>query len=664
MFESSPLEMSIKKTKQTIKTMEEKLLNNEYSGKEKHKRQFALKKQREKLQELSSQRVLPIELSDVLVNNEKLKTKAGNVDYSRLTDSENFIKDPFKVAAAYAKQAERRINMEPAFKEMNRYIGSADIDTKTAAYIQRYGRHMMGYQQGLDRWVNNISDSVVNAIPGVDVQNSGTKAIGAVRNNAYRANLQMNPATAIRNLTQGTNTVAVIGFKAHARGTIQLLREMVGDAKGSSKMFTEMRDVAGIFDDTFHQHGEVKMVKKFMDKVDKAGWAMFTFTEKINRGSAYLGARAKYLDTHPGDIQGAIKYASRVVSDTQFHFNDMELPPILRSKTGRGIAQYQSFNIKQAEFLLDMFGGGAKELKQLANGEIKMSDMVHAAQALRWSAANLAVTGMAAGLLGYKFQDAIPNPMDPRNFGSPMMQLMMGDNKTKDGIEDVIFGTTKNKFYDYVDADGNKVSKETYDADPELYSVEEIRDPIELRKRALENFVTDTIPGVAVPWYTQGKKTLTSLETSDRGYAETQGGTLTYMTDERDSLGKIKGAVLGESTTRESQEFYKDKKYLSKNDSDAVKEAPKDMQRQYYDFFRAADKITGRKQANEEINRLYETGQVERARDKAAEFNGKVDAKMDDFYSKYEYIDPDLEEKLKKSVYITITKRGEASRMR
>lgn len=572
---------------------------------------------------------IPFELKEIVTDKFNPKTKAGSLDYSRLKNDDTFIKDPIKVALAYARQAERRINLQPVFKNMNNIIKSGDVDQHTAKYIENYGRYLKGDQPTIDKWIDDVT------------RGTGTKALRGVRSAAYRANLQMNVGTALRNLTQATNTTAEIGATRTIQGTLKTIGMLTDAAKGDTRKIDELNDM-GVFDDVFHTDGEVKIVGKFLQKFDKAGWAMFQATEKLNRGTAYFGAKAKYLAKHPGEEEAAKKFAADTVAKTQFHFNEMDQPPILRSQAARTAFQYQSFNIKQAEYLADMLGGSAKEIKQFFKGDPKGAE--NTIKALRWTGANLAMVGALGSLMGVKFEEMIPNPLDQRNYGSPAVQLLFGDGKGGAGLFDVVTGRQ--------------------DANQKIYDEngEEVTDPVAIRANKAASFLQKTLPAVTVPWGTQAKKTSEGLETVDKGYSQTDSGNIRFQVGQNDD-NRLQAGIFGQYTLPEAQQFYKEGgKNLSPQSSDKVKGALPEERDQYYTFYSAAGNITGRQKANKEITSLFQNGEPEKARRKAAEFNAKVDEKMAKYYSQYPDMDDDLLDELNSNLYIRLTERGEKQR--
>jgi hypothetical protein len=606
-------------------------------------KQWQKDKVQTRIDQMNEKKNTPIELQEIINKKFSAKTKAGNIDNARLSDDDAFIKDPIKVALAYAKQAERRLHLQPVFEEMKKTLDNGDLDEKTADYITNYGKYLKGDQAQVDKWIDSVSMGV------------GTKAMGATRNAAYRANLQMNLGTALRNLTQATNTMAEIGPVATTNGALKTVKMLKDMAKGDMRMMNELNDM-GVLDDVFHNDGDIKVVGKFMKKFDSVGWAMFQATEKLNRGSAYFGAKAQYMKKYPRATEEMAKqHAADVVGKTQFHFNELDTPPLLRSTTAKTALQYQSFNIKQGEYLVDMFGGSAKELKAaLKSGKVSPKDLENTIKAMRWVGANIAVTAALGHVMGVKFEEMIPNPLDQRNYGSPAVQLLFGDGKGGQGLFQVATGATDSM---------NKPMDE---------NGEEITDPIKLRMNNAASFLQKTLPAVAIPWGTQYKKTTEGIQTVDKGYSETDSGNIRFSVD-NNSGNMAQAALFGQYATPEAKAHYETgafmgfggdapKKNLSGDASDKVKSAPLEARDEYMAFYESAAQITGRTKANTEVSNLFAEGQPEKARRKAAEFNAKVDEKMAKYYQQYDDMDDDLVEELNSKLYITLTPRGEKQR--
>ena len=159
----------------------------------------------------------------------------------------------------------------------------------------------------------------------------------------YRGMLGLNVSSAFRNISQGINTYAVLGEKYTAIGYTNLFK------KGA------MQELAneGVLLDNFIQDRTLSSTKKAIEKLDKVLFSFFQGAERVNRGAAYFGAKAKAL-SQGKTLQEAINYGKEVVRKTQFIFGAVDTPVALQSDIVKTIAQFQNFTLKQTEFLAEM----------------------------------------------------------------------------------------------------------------------------------------------------------------------------------------------------------------------------------------------------------------------------------------------------------------------
>jgi hypothetical protein len=193
--------------------------------------------------------------------------------------------------------------------------------------------------------VDTLIDNFIKSLPAVGYK-FGPRPVTAltqkVRQMVYRGALGLNVSSAVRNLTQATNTYAELGEKYTALGYIKMLKNYGTD---------ELEKV-GVLRDTFIQDQTVNVYKSLMKKMDKGLFFLFEQAEKVNRGSAYYGAKARALAQGKTEQQ-AIEEAVRIVRKTQFSFGSIDTPVALSSDIVKTFSQFMSYNIKQGEFLLD-----------------------------------------------------------------------------------------------------------------------------------------------------------------------------------------------------------------------------------------------------------------------------------------------------------------------
>ncbi len=252
--------------------------------------------------------------------------------------AKGYVQDTWRALDAYIKRAVRKANMDPALEILKR--DSARLEDSQLQYVIKLGARINMRPTDWD----NLLDNTIKQLVGYKFGQRPTAVIsGTLRRMIYRGSLGGNISSAIRNLTQGVNTFAKLGTRDTLNGYIKLMNP------GMSKELTE----SGILKESFIQDRTLSSTKQLLQKVDKGLFAMFELAEKINRGSAYFGAKAKALRGGASE-QVAIDYAKKMVRDTQFVFGSIDTPVAMQGDIAKTIFQFGSFSQKQTEFLLEM----------------------------------------------------------------------------------------------------------------------------------------------------------------------------------------------------------------------------------------------------------------------------------------------------------------------
>lgn len=257
--------------------------------------------------------------------------------------------DVFAALDAYVKRATRKVNMDGPLgllKEQGK-----NLDLESYNYVQRLASRINLRPTEMDNLIDNFIKSTVGYKYG---QRPLTEISQKIRTMIYRGTLGLNFGSALRNLTQGVNTYAKLGEKY----------TVVGYTKLFGRMLTNNLDELverGILNDDIIQDQKLGVYKSILQKLDTGLFKMFEVAEKINRGSAYFGAKAKAIAGGATEEE-AIQVAKKLVRETQFAFGNIDSPVALSSDLMKTIFQLQSFNIKQVEFLKNMiknkeFGG-------------------------------------------------------------------------------------------------------------------------------------------------------------------------------------------------------------------------------------------------------------------------------------------------------------------
>jgi len=287
---------------------------------------------------------------------------------------QGYVEDTWRALDAYVKRAARKVNMDPAMEKLK---GAAkNLETSQYDYVKTYAKQLNMQPTKLD---NLIDNSIKQAVGYKFGQRPTAYLTRKGRQAVFRGTLGLNVGTAVRNLTQGANTYAELGEKYTVKGYWDLL------TKGTKEM-----EEVGVLADNLIQDRQLSAGKQFLQKVDKGLFFLFDTAEKINRGSAYYGAKAKALSQGMNEAE-AIEYGKEIVRKTQFSFGSIDTPVALQSDVVKLLAQFQTYSLKQGEFLA---------------GKVKNKDV---AGILRYVGANLFMVYTVGQVIGMEPKDMIPS---------------------------------------------------------------------------------------------------------------------------------------------------------------------------------------------------------------------------------------------------------------
>lgn len=291
---------------------------------------------------------------------------------------QDYIEDVWRALDAYVKRASRKEAMDPALETIANMAKS--LDSETYKYVTSL-THRVNMRP---TEIEQAMDSFLKQTPiGHRFTDRPTAFITrSIRQLFYRGTLGLNVSSALRNLTQGANTYAKLGEKYTVVGYAKLFNNMV--TRNLDELYAQ-----NILSDELVQDRNMGVMKKGMQRVDKGLFALFEVAEKINRGAAYWGAKAQAIDKGLSEEQ-AMKYAKRIVRETQFAFGAVDTPVWLNDDVVKTLTQLQSYNIKQFEFLSRM---------------AKQKDF---AGLVRWTAASLGMVYSIGRLFGMTPQQLIP----------------------------------------------------------------------------------------------------------------------------------------------------------------------------------------------------------------------------------------------------------------
>ncbi|MDP1722959.1 MAG: hypothetical protein Q8L37_07195 [Candidatus Gottesmanbacteria bacterium] len=255
----------------------------------------------------------------------------------RKSDRIDYLKDTWAALDAYTKRAVRKYNLDPALEALK--AKSPSLELSQYKYLQKLTDRINLRPTEIDTLIDNFIKSTPIGY------RFGPRPVTAlsqsIRQTVYRGTLGLNVSSALRNLSQGANTYAELGERWTATGYLKLARNW-----GSNEL-----ERVGVLKDSFIQDRNIGVYKNILTKLDEGLFYLFDKAEKINRGAAYYGAKAKALSQNMSEQQ-AIEYAKGIVRKTQFVFGSIDTPLALSSDINKTLLQFQSFNIKQGEFLL------------------------------------------------------------------------------------------------------------------------------------------------------------------------------------------------------------------------------------------------------------------------------------------------------------------------
>lgn len=258
--------------------------------------------------------------------------------------AKGYKQDTWLALSAYTKRATRKVHMDPVLAKIKEKTGGSldvsNIEKTQFKYIQNYVNNINLRPTDLDEAIDTSFKKIFRYKLGGRPVNRATRIL---RQATFRGMLGLNPGSALRNLSQGINTYATLGEKYTAIGYASLLK------KGAMKELEEQ----GVLNAGFIQDKVLSATGKAIEKVDKVLFAFFDAAEKINRGSAYFGAKSKALADGKTEVE-AIEYAKEIVRKTQFSFDVIDTPVGLSSDIMKTMFQFQTFTTKQIEFLTEM----------------------------------------------------------------------------------------------------------------------------------------------------------------------------------------------------------------------------------------------------------------------------------------------------------------------
>jgi hypothetical protein len=440
---------------------------------------------------------------------------------------QGYKEDVWAALDAYVKRATRKVNMDPALEKLK--YASESLDLESYKYVKKYADALNMRPTELE----SLFDNAIKSVAGYRFTARPTAYLSSKwRKQIYRGALGLNIGSATRNLTQGVNTYAKLGEKYTILGYVDIAKRL-----GTKDGLEELKRV-GVLDDSFVADRSVSAMKRGVEKLDKFLFTFFDLAEKINRGSAYYGAKKKAIAKGMSEVE-AVDFAKQIVRDTQFTFGAIDTPQILRSDINKTLGQFQSFNLKQAEFLGEM---------------IKSKDV---AGLVRFSAGSVLMLATIGKLIGLDWKDNLP-----------FSDFITGEQKIADtpalqaltGAHQMIFGD-------------------------------------EYEKSKGKDKLAKTLVLLA-PAGSQIKKTFQGLKAGQQGYSSTKSGGARFLVPEN---RKLQSAIFGQYSTPEAKEYFKeDRRPLSEKQTEVLKQST-DKKATYQEIMQTREKNAEETKVREKV---------------------------------------------------------------
>lgn len=438
------------------------------------------------LDNLRSSREFPDDLARIL--SDEVAGSVYNPFLLRRKGKRNYKMDTWAALDAYIKRATRKYYMDPALAEVKK--ASLTLEESQFDYIKSYIDKVNMRPSKFDK----MMDNTIKNFFGYRFGDRPTAAISrTMRRWIYRGTLGGNVGSAVKNLTQVSNTYAKLGERYTLSGYTQFAKNRF-DPRAMKELET-----SGIFNDSFIQDRTISATKKFWQNVDDKLFYFFQEAERINRGAAYYGAKSKAMKSMGMNEEAAIKYAKELVAETQFRFDPIDTPVVLGSDAAKTILQFQSYTVKQTEFLAEM---------------LKSKDFAGLGRYIGSSMVIYLTIGEALGLDPVDMLIPPKRVLQEGKLTPPTMQLPQAIFQTATGAKDQ-FG----------------------------------------RKAGPKNMVNAIVS--LLPAGVQTKKTLQGLQAAAEGEVRSQSGKTKLFDVKQDPKSILKTIVFGKYSTKEAHEYFK-----------------------------------------------------------------------------------------------------------
>ncbi len=252
--------------------------------------------------------------------------------------AQGYVEDTWKALDAYVKRGTRKVYMDPVLEKLS--TKADHLEESQWDYVKKYIDHVNMRPTKFDNWLDNSIKQMIGYRLGQRPTSVITKFL---RQMTYRGMLGGNISSALKNLSQGINTYAKLGEKYTTIGYAKLL------SPANHKELLEQ----GVLGQGFVEDRVLSSGKRALQRLDNVLFSFFEGAERINRGAAYFGGKAKALKSGATEEE-AIAFGKKMVRDTQFTFGSIDTPVAFQGDIAKTLLQFQSYTTKQVEFLSEM----------------------------------------------------------------------------------------------------------------------------------------------------------------------------------------------------------------------------------------------------------------------------------------------------------------------
>lgn len=566
----------------------------------------------------------------------------GNLK-KRMEEGGDFNRDIVEVMAAYSRGYNRKTILEPALKPLEDIKTQVNATKAVGEWVDGYIENLKGITEpsGAEKFFNGAVDAALGKAGKATGGNHYRQTLGAQRMISAVATMGINPGTAIRNMTQVVNTVAGIGAKNATKGAIKATRAFAAGA--DSPEWKEMI-ASGIFDGGISRHFQVDLDSAVgrMSKAQNVGekganfmMGMIRGTDVSLRAQAYWGAKSMGLEEALAKgLKGvdaekfAKDFAIGKVADTQFITSAVDMPVKLNGAGVRSLTQLATFSLKQAEMLGEL---GVKLVKR-PDGTYGMN-MKQAGNLLAAGTTAALLTEALKPVIGFNekewvpFYDQIASVVDPDStageslYRSPIVSLIAGNGKGKIGLLDAV------------------------------------------KSGQMGEFLNDNWSQI-IPGGTQIKKTTEGLQTTTEGISRNPKGKVRFLQD----MGldnQLKAGLFGQYSTDAGRQWIKDgfptlteseMRLGSKEGSGDItfEELPRETQKEFYDYYAANKKVTGRNDTLDKIKEAVRDGNLKKAQRLGEEYNQKATNAMKGYFTKHDELPQELQDDMTSKLFIDV----------